>query len=729
VKRPMRPEDLLRFRWPGDVAISPDGRVVAYVENRIEASDNAYRSRIMAVSPGEAPRPLTGGEADRHPRWSPDGRWLGFIAKRGAFSQVWLLPAGGGEARPVTSWRGGVGGFEWSPDAGRIAVLAHLDGRGLVHAGADAGDDDDAVPAGDGVGKAGADAGAAPALGGLDGDAEGLERLYRKYNRDVKVTDETYYKLDGEGFFTARRGHVVVVDVARALAADGDLTGAARQITHGPYHDQEVVWAADGRSLFVTSRYGDDYDRHGFHTSVYRVAAAGGEPVAVTPTEDESAAGVAVRPDGGAFAYESEAWLKNGYDNALIRVRDGAPGPARTLAAALDRPVGLQLAVDMIGHGQTGLRYAPDGNTLYTVVSDGGRSYLAAVDAASGAVRPVTGGDRCVFAYSIDGAGRRAAVAIATPTAPGDVFLVDLLTGTEERLTEINAGLFAEVEIVAPERFTATSADGTKVDAWVMRPVGFEPGRTYPTALEIHGGPMSMYGQGFFFEFQVLAAAGYGVVYGNPRGSKGYGEAFCSAIKDRWGDLDYQDVIATIDTAVRENGWIDPDRLGVLGGSYGGYMTNWIVGHTDRFKAAVTMRSVVDWASMMGTDDIGSDWYWRAGGKPPWAQDDWYRQQSPLTYVENVVTPILIEHQEGDLRCPIGQGEELYVALRWLGKAPTRFVRYPNEFHGMSRNGQPFHRVHRLRQVLDWFGQYLGVQRPALTVVDRTYRDRAVSAG
>ena len=244
-----------------------------------------------------------------------------------------------------------------------------------------------------------------------------------------------------------------------------------------------------------------------------------------------------------------------------------------------------------------------------------------------------------------------------------------------------------------------------------MKPVHFDAHKRYPAILEIHGGPMMLYAQSFFFEFQCLAAKGYGVIYTNPRGSQGYGTEFCTAIQKEWGNLDYLDVMAGLETALAAESWIDPNQLGVAGGSYGGYMTNWIIGHTDRFKAAVTMRSVVDWRAMVGTGDGGWHWMKRADQKAPWQNDEWYRQQSPITYVENITTPLLIEHQEGDLRCPIEQGEILYTAVKYLNQAPVKFVRYPDEFHGMSRDGKPWHRVHRLETMTDWLDTYIPAEK------------------
>jgi dipeptidyl aminopeptidase/acylaminoacyl peptidase len=238
-----------------------------------------------------------------------------------------------------------------------------------------------------------------------------------------------------------------------------------------------------------------------------------------------------------------------------------------------------------------------------------------------------------------------------------------------------------------------------------MKPAGFEAGKQYPAILYVHGGPMAMYGWTFFFEFQCLAAAGYAVIYTNPRGSQGYGQEFCSCIREDWGNLDYLDVMAGLDAALAAAPWIDRERLGIAGGSYGGFMTNWAVGHTDRFKAAVTQRSVVNEASSVGTSDFG---YVDMASYPtrPWEDMTFYRGVSPLTFVEQIHTPLLIEHQEEDYRCPMEQAEQLYTALKVLRRT-VEFVRYPDSSHGMSRTGKPWLRVYRLRTIRDWFDRFI----------------------
>ena len=295
--------------------------------------------------------------------------------------------------------------------------------------------------------------------------------------------------------------------------------------------------------------------------------------------------------------------------------------------------------------------------------------------------------------------------------------LRELYAGAEGRkLTSVGDAFTAGRTLVEPERFTAVSADGYEVDAWLVRPAGFEEGKRYPTLLSIHGGPFSQYGTGFFDEFQVYSGAGYAVLFSNPRGGSGYSEAHGRAIRGPvgdagpgWGTRDYEDVMAVVDTAIERFDFVDPDRLGVIGGSYGGYMTSWIIGHTNRFKAAISERAVNNLVSMFGSSDI----FWvfeRQFGGPLWDNVDAYIERSPSTYAKNIETPVLVLHSENDLRCSIEQGEHLFNLLRLLGK-DVEMLRFPAESHELSRAGSPIHRVLRFEAVLEWFGRYIAPRR------------------
>ena len=294
------------------------------------------------------------------------------------------------------------------------------------------------------------------------------------------------------------------------------------------------------------------------------------------------------------------------------------------------------------------------------------------------------------------------AFAASTPSIPGDIWVQPLWGESAANCSELNRDLLADIELSVPEEIRAQAPGGQPLQAWVMQGAGAGP---RPAVLEIHGGPHGMYAQCFFFEFQLLAARGYTVVYGNPRGSTGYGREFSGAVRGDWGGGDYEDVTAIIDAAIARGG-IDPDRCGVAGGSYGGYMTNWIVGHTDRFKAAITMRCVSNFATFFGTSDIG---WWLTMNDfdvTPWEDLDQLMARSPITYVANVRTPLLILHSENDLRCPISEAEQFFAALKYLGRE-VEMVRFEGQSHNLSRNGHPRSRVLRLNHIVEWFDKHL----------------------
>ncbi len=662
--RKLQVEDLFAFRLVGDVQLSPAGDRVAYVESRVNKEKNEYETSIWMVTPPQGPVRFTGGTTDASPRFSPDGSQLAFISRRSGQPQVWVMSVLGGEARQLTKVQGGVREFVWSPDGSRIAFTAMLDDEGIK-----------------------------PEV-----KEEEEKDLFKKHTKNVKVITELFHKLDGVGYFGERRPCLCVTEVAE----DAEPI----QLTKPPYLVSDLAWTPDGKRLLFASRMGEDYDRVFFEQQIYIIdAAEGAEPRAMTPKR-LSCGGAKVSPDGATIAFIASDPEDLGYGNGMLGLMPVEGGEIRFIGREWDRPFDNRGLSDMPAPAGGGLTWSPDGATLFALSSTGGTTQLVAVDVATGQVSPVTEGDHLVYSFSLDGRCRKAALGIADPLNPADVYLQDLKEGTCERLTRVNEALLSELELSEPQRFTAQAPGGPQVDGWVMKPVGFREGEKYPTILEIHGGPMMMYAAAFFFEFQLLAANGYGVVYSNPRGSQGYGEAFCKAIQREWGKHDYADVMAVLDEAIAQHDWIDTDRLGVTGGSYGGFMTNWIVGHTDRFKAAVTGRSICDWRVMAGTGDGGPYWIKRVA-KAPWVDDSWYKQQSPITYVENVKTPILIEHQEGDLRCPIDQAMMWYSAIKWLNKAPVKLVTYPGEFHGMSRNGKPWNRIHRLREIVGWFDAYL----------------------
>lgn len=725
------PRDLLRFQFVGDPQLSPDGTRLAWVHTVIDARENVYRSRIFTGTvagagsaagtpgdpggpgalggPGGQPKPFTAGPSDRSPRWSPDGRLLAFLRTTpgdGAEgrTQIWVMPADGGEARPVTFIREAPGEIAWAPDSRRLAFVARVGPEGLRPARG-AGRED-------GPGRDG------PHNDGPQQDGSDLDALDRRYNADVRHIRRIWYRQDGLGYLGDRRAHVFVVDVAAALEVDDpERLPLPAQVTGGDYDHHSPAWSPDGRCLAVAAvrEPGAEFADYG---DIWVFTVDGSEPPRKITRSLGPARSPAWSPDGRQVAYLGDDRPVDWYSNTCLWVAaaDGS-GEPRCLTAGFDRSFANEAVLDMKMAGGDGRPvWSPDGRYLYAAASLDGQVHLVRVEVAGGGVQQLTRGERVIFDWSVLPGCGLAAVAAASPDSPNDIYLARLPGPGETppadgvpltRLTRANRDLLAQRQVSMPEKFQFRAQGGPLVDGWVIRPVDFDPARRYPAVLQIHGGPMAMYTGAFFFEFQLLASAGIAVIYTNPRGSQGYGQDFCAGIRGNWGANDYADLMAGVDAALARFPWIDPERLGVAGGSYGGYMTAWITGHTDRFKAACVMRAVTNCYSFFGTSDGGYRWdrIWGAG-QPPWENPEDYLRQSPISYVGRVRTPTLVIHSEEDHRCLIEQGEQWYVALRRQG-VEAEFLRFPGETHELSRSGKPWHRVHRLRAIVNWFIRWL----------------------
>jgi dipeptidyl aminopeptidase/acylaminoacyl peptidase len=383
------------------------------------------------------------------------------------------------------------------------------------------------------------------------------------------------------------------------------------------------------------------------------------------------------------------------------------------------------LITDLRAHPSSGgLSWAPDGRRVFFMYAEGGDTQIASITTSGGAVRPETTGHHELIGCTLDRDARRVACVESDPVSPGEVVIRDLggEAGPLRRLTDFNGPLLRSLALASPERFEFPGAEGWPIEGWVMRPPAAAADLRRPTVLEIHGGPHAAYGSGFFHEFHLLSAQGYGVLYMNPRGSQGYGQAFTAATRHDWGGKDYEDLMRGVEAALAAFPWIDPDRLGVAGGSYGGFMTNWVVGHTRRFRAAVTMRGISNAYSQWGTSDLAyQKGLWEYPGDP-WENPQFYLERSPITYVRQIHTPLLILHSEQDLRCPMEQAEQLFTALKKQG-TPTLLVRFPNEGHDLSRKGQPRHRLERLRHIVNWFQTYLPTARESASAPPGVQRE------
>ncbi len=641
----MRPEDVYELTGVSDPRLRPDGAEVAFVVWSIDSEENDdVQSIWLAPADGSAPaRRFTSGKKDAQPRWSRDGAQLAFVSKRdGDKRQLYVIPAGGGEARCLTGLDEDVGEPVWSPDGSRIAFTARVP--------------DEAY-----------------------GDEDERRRRPRRFRR-------LRFKLDNVGWVGDRRKHVFVVP------ADGSSEPV--QLTDGDFDHAHPAWSPDGSRVAFSSSRGEDWDID-VAGDVYAVGAGGGAVERLTDGDGVYYA-PAFSPDGALLACK---WKPGGFDfprHGRIAVVDAATGAnRRVLTESLDR------TCDPYPELREPIW---DGARIVFALEDRGSVHVYTVSPHGGDPELLLGDEQNLHGY--DAAAGRLAYSASTPTALAELHV------DGARLTDVGSSFAAGRELVQPERFTAVSADGSEVDAWMLRPSGFEEGRRYPLLLNIHGGPFTQYSTGFFDEFQVYAGGGYAVVCANPRGSSGYSEAWGRAIRGPaddlgpgWGTVDYEDLMAATDEALRRFDFLDPDRVGVMGGSYGGYMTSWIVGHTDRFRAACSERAVNQLVSMYGSSDVG--WVFK-GYHGEFVHDalEPYLQMSPWTYAKQIETPLLIVHSENDLRCNVEQAEQLFTTLRLLQR-DVELVRFPAESHELTRSGSPAHRVQRFELLLEWFDRYL----------------------
>jgi dipeptidyl aminopeptidase/acylaminoacyl peptidase len=654
----LRPPDVYLLAHAGEAQVAPDGVGIAYSVSTLDPVTNGTRSRIWlaGAAPGAPPRPLTPGEGrDRAPRWSPDGALLAYLSRSGPDGAVSthlqvLATSGPGQPMTVATWADEVADVRWSPDGRRLAVVARRR-------------DDRYGPAGSVT-----DERAAP--------PRRITTLFTQHNDHGWVVD---------------RPHLLWV-----VPLDG--SAPPRALTTPPHDVEAVTWSPDATRLAFTSARHPDWDLD-MCNGLYVVAADGGGDPELVGDVTGSIGSPRWSPDGRAVLVVRQADPLAGPRHPVVGIIDMTDGSRRDLGRTLDRAAtatalwdGDDVIFAVEDHGSTVVLRSPaDGSTDPT---------------------PLVTGDQVISSFDLAG-GTLAWVASGPVDLP-EVW-VRPAGGTDRQVTDLTAELRARVELATPIEFTATSADGAEVQCWAIPPLaGTGPGAgPWPTILNIHGGPYAQYGWGLFDEFQYQAAAGFGVLYCNPRGSSGYSEAWARAIRwpeatdpgSGWGGVDHDDVLACVDEAIRRFDWIDPDRLGVQGGSYGGYLTSWIVSHGDRFKAACSERAANNLLTLEYHSDIAGEFRSYVGHNHV-ERPNLYRRQSPATYLERITTPLLLIHSEDDLRCPIDQAEELFVGLRLLGRRPE-LVRFPAETHELSRSGSPRHRQQRAEIILDWFRTHL----------------------
>ena len=662
---PIGADDLYRFRWIDHVRLSPDGERVAYQLSWADAESRQTRSRIVVrrLLDQDPVDTATGPRRDHSHEWSPDGRSIAFVSRVDAVDQVFVLETtGAGGSVQLSSRPEGAAGPLWSPDGRQIAFI------GVTLEDHDAVVDDPRLP-------------------------ESKDQVRR--TPVARVASRLDYKHDGQGFVDGRYHHLFVVP------AGG---GEATQLTRGAWDVAGFDWAPDSKKLVVAGNAEPDSDLQR-EVNLYAVDLAGNREKLTGGLYLESPSW---SPNGDLIAFVAP----NGHEAGLVErlwVVPSGGGVPRCLTLSLDQAVGDSIITDMRGgHGGVRIRWSKDGNRLYFLSSGPGVTNLYSCD-LEGNLWPEAGGPRRI--YDFDVASGVFALCASDTSSPGELHIIT--QGAEARMSDLNPWL-RERYVAQPERHQFTAPDGWVIEGWLLKPQDFDVSRLHPLVLEIHGGPHGQYGWAFFHEMQILAGMGYLVLYTNPRGSDGYGERFRKEVVRDWGGKDYVDLMSAVDQIVERNGAVDTARMGVGGGSYGGYMTNWVIGQTDRFAAAVSMRSISNLVSEYAQHDIVI-WGALELGPPPWPDLDELWRRSPIRYVQNMKTPLLLTCGEMDLRCAISQTEELFGAMRLLGKT-VEMVRFPEESHDLSRSGRPDRRVERLRRIAGWFERFLGTSasdRPA----------------
>jgi dipeptidyl aminopeptidase/acylaminoacyl peptidase len=652
-KRGVTPEDYYAFEFLNDARFSPDGSSIAFVVTAIDQKQNRRRSEIRLI-PADGSREAitltTAPQSSNSPRWSPDGRMIAFLSARASVGDA------AGDAPRTQVWLLSLVGGEprrlTSLQNGVSSFQWSPDGTRLVC-----------------VGRSGpSDTARSPS--------------------DVRHYKHTNYKYNDTGWFDDKRAHFWVVEVS---------SGNARQITEGnDWNDADPQWSPDGRKIaFVSNRTGKEFDEDD-NSDVWVIDAAGGALTRISESPE---------------ADNSPRWSPDGQTIAFVGRTEHRAHPKIWLAPSQGgaKP---RLAADGLDLIPTTLRWAEAGRALYFETGVKGASHLYRVDLAARRAVPVTKGDRMVHFVDIDERAGRLAYAVNDPTHSDDLYVADLKGQNERQLTHLNAALWKQLDLVSVERIPYKGAEGWDVDGFLMKPVGWEAGKKYPMVLNVHGGPAGMYGYDWNHEFQIYAAHGWAVFFTNPRGSTGYGEKFERGIQMQWGGNDYLDVMTGVDAVLAKTPWIDKDRLGIGGGSYGGYITNWAVGHTNRFKAAVTLRGMTNFISTDGTRD-GPYSHAEDFGGDIFQAFDMYWNVSPLKYAKNVKTPILILHSDMDFRVPEEQGEQWFRALQHFG-VPSEIVFFPRENHNLTRTGEPKHLVESLNWQVYWFERYLNANAAAL---------------
>jgi dipeptidyl aminopeptidase/acylaminoacyl peptidase len=694
--RGLAPQDVYKEVLVEDTAVSPDGGLVAFTLVKIDEEKNERRRSIwlQALSngaPDGAPFQFTGPTANASaPEWSPDGTVLAFQSKRGDDENTtWFMrvTAPGGEAYHIA---GVEGAPVWSPDGRKIAFLKEPK--------------KEAAPAGE---EKKAEEKKKEREGWVSPDAASQTLDPKRF--DGRVFTTMRMKRDGT---LALLPHVSAKKKKQiyAVPAGG---GEAKKLSDLPFDPEDLVWSGNASAILFTGdeKQDDEYNEE-YTRDIYAVSAEGGEARRLT-SGTGSERGLAISPDGKRLAY-------------LYSEGPGAPIDVFAVELSLDgvlRGAPVNLTAEW-NFDPAGLDWGGSNREPRWTAGVGGNRHVFEAD-LRGRVQQVTQGDRTLSAVSYARKARVMAYAVSDPLRPSDLFVAQKDGAKESQATKNNDAWLARLTLMPAERLTWKVKDGTEIEGWLVKPVGFVAGTKYPMILKIHGGPHSAYGNYWFHMFHVLSNAGFFVLYTNPRGSTGYGHDFTYATRARWGEMDSEDYLAGVDAALAKYSDMDPERIGVSGGSYGGFMTAWLTATTDRFAVANPSRMICNWESWYGASDAQRLTEYEFNGQP-WEVREIYRKLSPLSHVEQVFTPTLIVQGENDYRTPTADSEQWYMALKKRG-VPVEMALYPRSGHELSRAGEPWLMVDRLNRIRSWFVHWLIDEKLTRTEAKKRYGAAALT--
>ena len=655
--------DLFNLNLIADPRMSPAGDRVVFSVQTIDAEKNCYLSQLWLIElESNECRPLDSGRSSsRFPRWSPDGQNIAFLHKYNGIDQICLMNINSKEEFNLTQIpEGNIGSLSWSPSGEYISFTF------------------------------------CPTHPDFTKEAQYL-RDQKNLSTPPRIIQNLRYRREGEGYSDT------FSHLWRCRISDGLI----EQLTEGEFDVWSPTWSPDSQWIAFLANQSPNMDEEPYLQDIW-VSPAGGGALRKLETPPGYKSDLFWTGDGQDIVYVGTHTRDDPWSSRCdcLWVIPAAGGDTRCLTDTLDRPLENSIISDARASGAR-LAYTNNGRYFF-LISDRGNCHLYTVVQGQD-LSCLVGGNLDIAAVSSDAEGQSLVLLVSTPTQPAELFLTDGASGNIQQITRFNASWIQEIDLCSPEQVNFTGIDGAEIDGWLLRPSDLEPDEQHPLLLTVHGGPDMQYGNTFMLEFQLVVAQGYHVFYTNPRGSAGYGEDFANAIQGNWGGLDYSDLIAAADLAVSLPS-VDPNRLAIAGGSYGGFMVAWTVSKTNRYCCAIAERGVYNRHSAAGTSDFSPlpDGYWPGNA---WDRPERLWEQSPLRYAANIKTPLLLIQGEGDWRCPIEQAEQLFTALKRLDREVT-FVRFPVEAnHSLSRNGPPDLRLYRLDIMLSWLKHHF--EKPA----------------